>query len=169
MKKTTIYFAAAMGAFLLLSGCAAIRSEDPGAASSDAREEPIAFSETQLYAVAGVGYDDLTELPFYLERYLDGESVPIHYLSGGEYYLIIPRYEDMDLKLYKNDMVTERSDLVFEEKSCKPFLIQCNISDIFADATISLTYREETVEFTPYVSLQDGSYLIGDRGLDITK
>ena len=42
-------------------------------------------------------------------------------------------------------------------------------SDIFADAVIRLTYQDESVEFSPFLSLKDGSVDIGARGLDLTK
>jgi len=53
--------------------------------------------------------------------------------------------------------------------ACRPFILQCNVSDIFTDATICLTRETETVEFSPYISLEDGSVQVGDRGVDITK
>ena len=48
-------------------------------------------------------------------------------------------------------------------------ILQCNASDIFADATIRLTYEGETAEFSPFISLKDGSVDLGTQGLDLTK
>ena len=59
--------------------------------------------------------------------------------------------------------------MVFEEKACAPFIVQCNISDIFADVTIRFVYNEETIEFSPYISLEDGAVEVGNRGVNITK
>ena len=73
----------------------------------------------------------------------------------------------MKLELGKAIETTERI-LVYEEAESRPFIIQCNVSDIFSDATICLTYQTETVEFSPYISLADGNVEAGDRGLDIT-
>lgn len=131
--------------------------------------DSIPFQEKQLYAVAFLGYNEINELSYYVEKYLDNDNLPIHYLSQGEYYLVIPRYYNMNVKLYKNDMETMQKTLIFEDKECRPFIIQCNISDIFSDVTISLTYNGETVEFSPHISLMDGAIVIGDRGINITK
>lgn len=119
--------------------------------------------------MAYLGYDELNELSFYVQKYLDSENIPIHYLSQGEYYLIIPRYSNMTVSLYKNDIQTMGSSLIYEEKECRPFIIQCNVSDIFSDVTICLTYNDETVEFSPFISLKDGTVEVGDRGINITK
>lgn len=133
------------------------------------KTESIPFQEDQLYAVAYLGYDEIGDLSFYIQKYLDSDNIPVHYLSQGEYYLVIPRYSNMSLSLYKNDFQTSESSLIFEEKKCRPFIIQCNVSDIFPDATIRFAYNDETVEFSPYISLKDGSVVVGDRGINITK
>lgn len=75
----------------------------------------------------------------------------------------------MEVRLYRNDIETMGTTLIYEEMACRPFILQCNISDIFTDATICLTRETETVEFSPYISLEDGSVQVGDRGVDITK
>ena len=128
----------------------------------------IPFANEQLYAVAYVGYGEDTALAEYRERYLDGASVPIHYVSDGETYLIIPRFADMTLRLYVNDMETSSKALIYEEENCRPFAVRCNVSDIFPDVTISLTRGETTVEFSPFVSLKDGTLQIGELGLNLT-
>ena len=111
----------------------------------------------------------MEDLSYYTQRYLDSGDLPIHYFSPGEYYLIIPRYPDMSLALYKNDIQTNQPALVYEDPVCEPFLIQCNISDIFSDVTVELTYQGETVSFSPYISLKDGSVQVGERGLDLSR
>jgi hypothetical protein len=145
------------------------QKENDNSNSEISKIESIPFLENQLYAVAYLGYNEINELSFYIENYLNSENIPIHYLSQGEYYLVIPRYPNMTLTLYKNDMETMQPSLIFEEKECHPFVIQCNVSDIFSDATVCLTYNEETVEFSPYISLKDGTVDVGDRGMNITK
>lgn len=158
-----VLLAVAFPCLLTLSGCS-----DPSE-PDQSKLDSIPFREDQLYAVAYLGYDEINDLPFYAENYLDHENLPIHYLSKGDYYLVIPRYADMAVRLYQNDMQTMDTALLYEDGECRPFLIQCNVSDIFPDATISLTYQGETVEFSPYISLQDGSVQVGEKGLNITK
>lgn len=131
--------------------------------------EAIPFKEGQLYAVAWLGYDEIKDLEFYKENYLSDESLPIHYVSKGDYYLIIPRDPNADLRLYVNDMETMDTSLIYEEEACRPFIVQCNISDIFPDVTVSLNGKDGNTEFSPYISLKDGSVQVGEYGLDITK
>ena len=133
------------------------------------KQESIPFAQGQYYAVAYLGYQQIDGLDFYVERYLDGGTLPVHYLSSGDYYLVIPRYAGMALSLYRNDLETSQPILIYEDPDCRPFIIQCNASDIFADATIRLTYKEESVEFTPFLSLKDGSLDIGEQGLELTR
>ena len=162
MKKI-ITWTMALLCSLTLAGCG--DSPEPKLSKLDS----IPFREDQLYAAAYLGYDKIEDLSFYLENYLDEEALPIHYLSKGDYYLVIPRYADMTVRLYKNDMETQDRSLLYEDMECEPFIIQCNVSDIFPDATISLSHQTETVEFTPCISLEDGNVEVGDRGLNITK
>lgn len=133
------------------------------------KRDQIPFTDGQSYAVAHLGYLEIEDLDYYVQRYLDSDDVPIHSLSSGDYYLIIPRYEGMELSLYANDFNTSESSLFYQEADCQPFILQCNVSDIFPDATIELTYQGETVSFSPFISLKDGSLDIGEHGLDLTK
>ncbi|MEA4814371.1 MAG: hypothetical protein VB112_05655 [Oscillospiraceae bacterium] len=167
MKRPAAFFVVIISAFVLLSGCSQMQQANSDSKISNI--ESIPFEKDQLYAVAYLGYDEINDLSFYTQNYLDSENIPIHYISEGEYYLVIPRYSTMSVSLYKNDMQTMGSSLIFEEKECSPFIVQCNISDIFADVTIRFVYNEETVEFSPYISLEDGAVEVGNRGANITK
>ena len=131
--------------------------------------DTIPFADNQLYAVAYLGYEEIDNLEFYREKYIDEGALQTHYFSVGEYYLVIPRFEDMHVRLYRNDFDTMDKILTYECADSQPFIIQCNISDIFSDVTIEISYQGETVEFSPYISLKDGSVVIGDRGLNITQ
>ena len=148
---------------LCFAGCGA----DGGETAS--KRDSIPFEEDQLYAVAYLGYLEMEDLALWTEKYLDDAAVPIHYFSEGDYYLIIPRFEGMRVRLYRNDMETMGKSLVYESEHCVPFVVQCNISDIFPDVTVALTYQGETVEFSPYISLKDGSVEAGERGLLLAK
>ena len=160
MKRAFFYFPLLLCLFLL-GGC--------GGVEEVSKRDNIPFQEGQLYAAAYLGYQQIDDLDYYLERYLDDSQLPTHYISNGDYYLVIPRYDGMELTLSRNDLETSQPTLLYEDPDCRPFLLQCNASDIFADATISLTYEGETAEFSPFLSLKDGSAEIGDRGLDLTR
>ena len=150
---------------------------DPTSDSTDAapdivpvsKRDIIPFEAGQLYAAAYLGYQAIEDWDYYAERYLDSDKLPVHYVSDGDYYLVIPRYDGMSLSLYVNDVDTGLGMLRFQDPDCGPFVIQCNASDIFTDVTVLLEYNGETAEFSPFISLKDGSVMIGERGLDLTK
>lgn len=129
----------------------------------------VPFGDGQLYAAAYLGYQEINNLDYYVHQYLSSSKLPVHYLSSGDYYLIIPRYSGMSLSILKNDINTLEPALIFEDPDCRPFIIQCNASDIFADAVIRLSYGSVKTEFSPFISLKDGSVETGADGLDITK
>lgn len=169
MRRAFFWFAALFSCLFLFSGCTSSPPESsPGGTSPEAWGN-IPFLDGQLYAVAHLGYQEMTELEHYTEQYLGGIQVPVHYFSSGDYYLVIPRYSGMSLSLYQNDIETSASTLVYEDHDCQPFVLQCNASDIFPDATIRLVHRDQTAEFSPFLSLKDGSLDIGPYGLDLTE
>ena len=137
--------------------------------ASVSKRDAIPFEEGQLYAAAYLGYQTTEELDYYAERYLDSSALPTYYISSGDYYLVIPRYDNTVVSLYVNDIETSLSSLLFQDPDCGPFLIQCNASDIFTDITVILEHGGETAEFSPFISLKDGSLSIGEGGLDLTK
>ena len=112
-------------------GESSVPLEEEPESEPPSRQDSIPFTGDQLYAAAYLGFEEMEDLSYYTQRYLDSGDLPIHYFSPGEYYLIIPRYPDMSLALYKNDIQTGQPALVYEDPACEPFLIQCNISDIF--------------------------------------
>lgn len=132
------------------------------------KRDNIPFKDNQMYAVAYAGYQKMDPLEKYSE-YLDTLDLPCHYVSDGEYYIIIPRYDDMDLKLYRIDTDTSDKVLFYQTADCKPFIVQCNASDICNDAFIELNYKNRKTGFSPYISLEGGGlqangegYIIGD-------
>ena len=194
MKKLTIV-AVMLAALLAFGGCSAQNGNmtdlasdstpdiaspttpDPAPDHTDptpdntpaSKRDTIPCEADRLYAVAYLGYQTPDGLDYYAERYLDSDKLPVHYVSDGDYYLVIPRYDGMSLSLYVNDFETSLSTLRFRDPDCGPFVIQCNVSDIFADVTMRLEYNGETAEFSPFISLKDGALMIGERGLDLTE
>ena len=171
MKKQAV--AVFLSAVLLFGGCgqsgSTAESGNAGSTVSVSKRDSIPFEEGQLYAAAYLGYQTTDGLDYYTDRYLDSGVLPTHYVSGGDYYLVIPRYDGTAVSLYVNDIETSLSTLRFQDPDCGPFLIQCNASDIFTDITVSLEYDGKTAEFSPFISLKDGTLSIGEGGLDLTK
>lgn len=73
------------------------------------------------------------------------------------------------MRLYKNDMVTDSKTLFYEQTNGDAFVIGCNVSDIFPGRDGLDHVGGETVDFSPYISLKDGSVQVGARGLNITR
>ena len=146
---------------VLLGGCG-------GGVEKAAGWRDIPFQEGQLYAAAYLGYRETGGLDDYTERYLTGGGLPVYHLSDGDYYLIVPRYAGTALTLSRSEVETGQTVLLCEDPDCRPFLLQCNASDIFPDAVVRLTWQGESAEFSPFLSLKDGSVDVGARGLDLT-
>lgn len=142
-------------------------SHQPDVSIQPSKRDAIPFEDGQLYAVAHLGYQEMGKLERYT-KYLDNTDLPAHYASNGDMYLIIPRYDDMELSLFHNDIETDQATLFYVEPNCGPFILQCNVSDIFCDVTVQLTRGEEKVEFSPFISLKDGSLEVGERGLNLS-
>lgn len=174
MKRTFFCLVLLLACVLLWSGCSdpqPDRASPPDNSSAEppaSKRDNLPFTGEQLYAAAYLGYQEINDLDAYAEQYLDSGLIPTHYLSPGDFYLIIPRYSGMALSLYQNDFDTLEPVLRFEDPDCTPFIVQCNVSDIFPDAVIRLSYEGKTVEFSPFISLMDGSVEVGPDGLDIT-
>ena len=129
----------------------------------------LPYEDGQLYAAAYLGYQAPTDLDFFRQTYFGGRELPVHHISDGDFYLIIPRDPNATVRLYKNDMVTDSKTLFYEQTNGDAFVIGCNVSDIFPDVTVSITSGGETVDFSPYISLKDGSVQVGECGLNITR
>lgn len=182
MKKAAI-IAAVLALALALGGCGLFGGPEagpsegptgaptgePGESAPTGKLEAIPFEEGQLYAAAYLGYQEIEDLDYYIGRYLDSAQLPIHYVSDGDYYLIIPRYTGMTVTLSVNDLETSRPTAIFIDPDCGPFIVQCNASDVFADVTIRLEHRGDAAEFSPFISLESGAPMMGERGLDLTK
>lgn len=176
MKQRTILLTLLLCA-LLLAGCGTTAQAPdttpiPAQAAATPTPDPLStlpYTDGQLYAAAYLGYSEPTDLDYFRQTYFGGRELPVHHISDGEYYLIIPRDPDATVRLYKNDMETDSKTLFYEQASGDAFVIGCNVSDIFPDVTVSITSGGETVDFSPFVSLKDGSVQVGARGLNITR
>ena len=80
-----------------------------------------------------------------------------------------PRYPGTALEVSQLDINTSEARLVYSDPDCEALILQCNISDIFPDAEIRLRCEEGEAEFSPYISLRDGSVVLGPEGLDLTR
>ena len=166
---------------LLLTGCstAAPAPDATPATTQEAAATPtptpdplstLPYEDGQLYAAAYLGYLEPKDLDFFRQTYFGGRELPVHHISDGDFYLIIPRDPNATVRLLRNDMLTQTSSVFYEQPDGSPFVIGCNVSDIFPDVTVEITASDgEKVSFSPFISLEDGSVEVGERGLNITR
>lgn len=121
--------------------------------------ERFPYSAEQIYAFAYVGYGQEAE------SLISGSDLPLYALDGEEYYLIVPRYEDMSLEIHENIMEDFSQQLVYQQENAGAFWVKGNQSDIFPNITVIFTTTEGRVtEFTPYISLKDGEVMANEEG-----
>lgn len=166
---------------LLLTGCgtaapapdATPTPTQEAAAAPTPTPDPLStlpYEDGQLYAAAYLGYLEPKDLDFFHQTYFGGRELPVHHISDGDFYLIIPRDPNATVRLLRNDMLTQTSSVFYEQPDGSPFVIGCNVSDIFPDVTVEITASDgEKVSFSPFISLEDGSVEVGERGLNITR
>ncbi len=123
----------------------------------------IAYNEDSLYAVEYLGYGEES-----LDKIENKEEYEFFYFEGDEYYLVVPRYDDMSFKLSE---ITDfdKISLLYTSNEVNPFIVKGNISDIMSNFQIEFTYKEITTTFSPYISLKDGSVMVGEKGVNITR
>ncbi len=93
--------------------------------------------------------------------------------AGSELYLIVQR-EDVDLSIYEQSMDPETGEMLTGDLRAvyiapAPFLLRCNLSDIIPNLLLSLeSTTGETLEYSPFISLRDGSVSVTEGILDLT-
>lgn len=94
------------------------------------------------------------------------------YLIGQECYLLIPKYKNAsvslkELELAEDGNLKEVDNNYLDYTSCAGTTLICqNISDIVPNAKITLRYRDDILEFSPSISLKDGSLILPDEVFD---
>ena len=145
------------------------------ACSSKAPEEP---DETILYSTLTKGEAPANALGtiVYLGYYESADAtnaelpdelkeLPVAEMGGGEAYAIIPRFEEECITLYAVEM-DENANIVKSETGTQyngAILLRCNESDIFCNVAVELKCGEDSVSFSPYISLRDGSVVTDER------
>lgn len=94
----------------------------------------------------------------------DGGDMP--YLIGEECYLVIPKYKNAsvslkELEITQDGKLQEVENPYLDSNACSGTTLICqNISDIGPYGKITIRYRDEVVEFSPQLSLKDGSVIL---------
>ena len=124
----------------------------------------------KLYAWTSIftNYED----PNMLISIKDSEVGDRPYLNGEQCYLVIPKYKNAsvslkELQLSEDGKLKEVENLYLDALSSSgiTFVMQ-NISDIAPNGKITIRYRDDSFEFSPSISLKDGSLILPDEVKD---
>lgn len=137
----------------------------------------ITWQEGELGAVALVGFsedvfseDILRVFYAYDARYNDfsGGSIGGAEAEGNEVYLIIPRWSDTVISV--TELVEGAAGEQLYSDIGMPFLLRCNLSDLYPNTLVTFTSSQGTLTFSPSISLMDGSVVLPEGGLlrDVT-
>lgn len=100
----------------------------------------------------------------------EGGDMP--YLNGEECYLVIPKYRNASVSLKKLEIsqdgkIKEVPNELLDFNACAGTTFVCqNISDIAPNGKITIRYRDDVIEFSPSISLKDGSLMLPEGVTD---
>lgn len=124
----------------------------------------------KLYAWSSIFLD--YEDPKMLLAVDQAEGGDMPYLIGSECYLLIPKYRNASISLKELELSedgklkeVDNSYLDYISSSGTNLICQ-NISDITPNAKITIRYRGDVLEFSPSISLKDGSPNLPDGVTD---
>ena len=100
----------------------------------------------------------------------EGGDMP--YLNGEECYLVIPKYRNAsvslkELEISQDGKIKEVPNELLDFNACAGTTFVCqNISDIAPNGKITIRYRDDVIEFSPSISLKDGSLMLPEGVTD---
>ena len=118
----------------------------------------------KLIAVATVDSEDEVK-----EKYFN-EDFMLYETNGEELYFIVPIQKNVTMNIYS--AVMEEADIVKDKliaSTNKPFILKCNVSDIIPNIIIEIKQNNIVYEYSPSISLKDGSLYVNECVLDVTK
>lgn len=138
------------------------KKNDKEIAKIDYTSNIVFTNEEQLLAIAYL--NDINEVS---SKYInDLENIKVYKISGEESYLIIPRYDDIEINIYEsfleNNMLV-KGNLI--STTNLPFVIICNNSNII----LEIKYNDNLFEYSPSINLENDSINMNEYVLDITK
>ena len=127
-------------------------------------EESLKKSMSKLQTYSNVFLN--SEDPNMLVAIKQSEGGDMPYLIGEECYLVIPKYKNAsislkELEITEDGKLEEVDNPYLDNNACSGTTFICqNISDIGPNGKITIRYRDEIIEFSPQLSLKDGSVIL---------
>ncbi|WP_167957477.1 hypothetical protein [Anaerosporobacter faecicola] len=84
-------------------------------------------------------------------------------VGGCDLYCIVPIGDDVKVTVERvglDDNGNPVKEEVIAQREKEPFVLVCNESDIMSNVAITMESENQTYEFSPYISLKDGSLAI---------
>ena len=128
-----------------------------------AEELKIDKDTDKLIAVATVDSEDEVKEKYFNENFLLYET------NGEELYFIVPIQKNVTMNIYS--AVMEEADIVKDKliaSTNKPFILKCNVSDIIPNIIIEIKQNNIVYEYSPSISLKDGSLYVNEHVMDIS-
>ena len=94
------------------------------------------------------------------------------YLIGEECYLLIPKYKNSsialkELEISEDGKLKEVDNIYLDSNACcGPTFICQNMSDLGPNGKITIRYRDDVYEFSPSLSMKDGTMTLPDEVLN---
>lgn len=126
------------------------------------------LSKLQIWSNIFANYEDPNMIVAVKQS--EGDTMP--YLIGEECYLVIPKYKNAsvslkELELTKDGKLKEVKNPYLDSNACSGTTLICqNISDTSPNGKIIIRYRDDVVEFSPQLSLKDGSLMVSKGIID---
>lgn len=123
------------------------------------------YADEHLYAIKFLGYGIDPS-----ENYKNTDLIDV---GGDEFYLIVPRFDECEVKVKMmnfgdfSDMSAYETLNVFTSNNGEPFILKCNVSDIYSNVAVTMTGAGGSASFSPRISLEDGSLIAGELGFEI--
>lgn len=143
-------------------------------------------ADGSLCAVASLGYveaTDFSDIAVYVEANGFGDEYPFlldvgedHFasLEGGELYAVVPADDSVTVTVHEtfmdenNDYMPTVGEEVLSFTDGQPLLLRCNVSEIVPNVLLTLEKDGTTVEYSPCMSMRDGSLETDEGIMDIT-
>lgn len=100
---------------------------------------------------------------------------PVSLNVGVEMFAVVPASTQSYVKVYKvnlddnGDFIVDRDTVLYEDETGKPFVLLCNDHEAYSNVLITVCDGDETVEFSPRISIEnDDGLVLGEGCYDFT-